>query len=62
MPLQAPKPPFGSAPKHETPQERLKRIMQAQLSKQAGKDMTASHVKQAQVGDTLPGVWMNLSR
>ena len=36
--------------------------MQAQLSKQAGKDMTASHVKQAQVGDTLPGVWMNLSR
>ncbi|GAX81785.1 hypothetical protein CEUSTIGMA_g9213.t1 [Chlamydomonas eustigma] len=37
----------------ETPQERLKRIMAAQLTKQAGKDQTANHMKKAQAEKEL---------
>eukprot|EP00798_Chlamydomonas_sp_ICE-L_P001560 gene1560-32942_t len=44
---------LGAAPSApvETPQERLKRIMQAQLNKQAQKDVVVTEKKKLQVGD-----------
>ncbi len=45
----------AAAPAKETPQERLKRIMQAQLNKQAQKDVVVTQNKKLQV--SVLGGW-----